>query len=146
MSHILWMDRRGGMSRFFDLQKSKVGRETMNDLSNLDMHKPARWRDLMRRDLRPFSLVLGGGVIVHAINVFVSTTILPSVVAEIGGLSLYAWSTTFFVAASIVSAALTSRLKTASGPRAAYLIAFALFFVGAVICGASTNFEMLNSG
>nr|WP_302476820.1 MFS transporter [Ruegeria atlantica] len=82
----------------------------------------------------------------HAMNVFVSTTILPSVVKDIGGLSYYAWSTTLFVVFSIVSAALTSRLKNALGPREAYLTALAIFAVGTILCGSATNIAILNAG
>jgi len=42
---------------------------------------------------------LTGGVALHAINVHIVTTILPSVVSEIGGLEYYAWNITLFVAA-----------------------------------------------
>lgn len=48
------------------------------------------------------SLALVGGVALHAINVYIATTILPSVVRDIGGLDLYAWNTTVFVVASIM--------------------------------------------
>ena len=36
------------------------------------------------------SLALAGGVALHAINVYLVTTILPSVVKDIGGLDYYA--------------------------------------------------------
>ena len=90
----------------------------------------ARWRDLALGGNLPYSAILGGGVILHAVNVFVSTTILPSVVAEIGGLSFYSWATTLFVMASILSAALASRLMQRLGARGAYLAALLLFRTG----------------
>lgn len=107
---------------------------------------PPRWLDLFARDHLAHSLILGGGVVLHALNIFISTTILPSIVRDIGGLDYYAWSTTLFVVASIVSAALTSRLKIALGARNAYLVALGLFALGTILCGAAGNIAFLNFG
>ena len=49
------------------------------------------------------SLTLAGGVALHATNVFITTTILPSVVRDIGGLPYYAWNTTAFVVMSVAT-------------------------------------------
>ena len=53
---------------------------------------------------------LAGGVALHAINVYIVTTILPSIIKDIGGLEYYAWNTTLFVVTSIVGSALSARL------------------------------------
>ncbi len=53
-----------------------------------------------RNALRSFALA--GGVALHAVNVYVVTTVMPSIVRDIGGLEYYAWSTTLFVIASIL--------------------------------------------
>lgn len=37
-----------------------------------------------------FSVILVGGVMLYALNIYIVTTILPSVVEDIGGLELYA--------------------------------------------------------
>jgi MFS family permease len=107
---------------------------------------PPRWRDLVAPDLLSYSVILGGGVVLHAMNVFVSATIMPSVVKEIGGVTYYAWATSLFVMFSIVSAALTARLTHWLGPKNAYLFAFGVFCVGTMICGLSSNIGMFNVG
>lgn len=105
-----------------------------------------RWGELAQRQYLPFSTILGGGVVLHAMNVFVSTTILPSVVQEIGGLAYYSWSTTLFVLASILSAALASRLLGAVGARGAYIVALAVFSIGTTICATAWTIGLLNLG
>src|SRR3546814_16611678 len=55
------------------------------------------------------SLALAGGVAVHAVNVYIVTSILPSIVADIGGLEYYACNTTLFVVASILGSALSPK-------------------------------------
>lgn len=80
------------------------------------------------------SAALSGGVALHAINIYIATTVLPSVVKEIGGLNLYAWNTTLFVVASILGSALTSRALNRTGARGAYQIAIVLFLAGSLLC------------
>ena len=105
------------------------------------MHNPqaASWSELLsgRNGLR--SLALAGGVALHAINVYIVTTILPSVVKDIGGLEYYAWNTTLFVVASILGSALSPKGMDAFGPRHAFLLAIAVFAVGTTICAATPS-------
>nr|WP_281378889.1 MFS transporter [Azospirillum oleiclasticum] len=82
----------------------------------------------------------------HAVNVFIVTTILPSVVADIGGLDLYAWNTTLFVVASIVGAALCARLLHGVGPRGAYAVAALLFAAGTTVCAAAPAMPVMLMG
>ena len=92
------------------------------------------------------SLALAGGVALHAMNVYIGTTILPSVVRDIGGLDFYAWNTTIFVVASIVGSALAARLLRKAGPRAAYASASALFALGAMLCAVSPSMPIMLVG
>lgn len=92
------------------------------------------------------SFALAGGVALHAINVYVVITTMPSIVQSIGGLEYYAWSTTLFVIASILGSATSSRLIGALGPRRAYLIALSIFCLGTVICGSAPSMPVLLFG
>ncbi len=95
------------------------------------------WRDLLAGANLVRSLALAGGAGLHATNLYVSTTILPSVVRDIGGLAYYAWNTTVFVVASILGSAVASRLLARLGARAAYAIAAAIFAAGSLLCAAA---------
>lgn len=92
------------------------------------------------------SLALAGGVALHAVNVFVATTILPSVVADIGGLDFYAWNTTLFILASIIGSVLSAKLFGALGPRGAYGVAAGLFGLGTLICASAPGMPLLLLG
>ncbi|CAK9889909.1 MULTISPECIES: MFS transporter [Pseudomonas] len=107
---------------------------------------PASWAQLLhgRNALR--SIALAGGVALHAINVYIVTTILPTVIADIGGLAFYAWSTTLFVATSIIGSTLSAQLIERLGARAAFLLALALFALGSVICAAAPSMPVLLIG
>jgi MFS family permease len=92
------------------------------------------WADLLSGGNLIRSLALSGGVALHAVNLYISTTILPSVVREIGGLDYYAWNTTLFVVASILGAALSSPTLAQAGPRGGYGVAAVVFIFGTLVC------------
>lgn len=104
------------------------------------------WGELLqgRNGLR--SLALAGGVAVHAVNVYIVTTILPSVVDDIGGLAYYAWNMTLFVVASIIGSALSPKMMDAMGLKRAYLCAIAAFSFGTVVCALAPSMPWLLAG
>lgn len=106
----------------------------------------ASWSDLLsgRNGMR--SLALAGGTALHAINVYVVTTIMPSIVADIGGLTWYAWNTTLFVIASIIGATLAAQLADRRGGKGAYLIALGLFTAGTLVCAAAPTMAWMLAG
>lgn len=106
----------------------------------------AGWSGLISGKNAIYSVTLAGSVALHAVNVFVATTIMPSVVQDIGGLDYYAWSTTLFVVASILGAALSARLLNAAGPRGAYLAAAGIFAIGTLICALAPAMPFLLGG
>ena len=101
------------------------------------------WGALLRGRNGLRSIALAGGVAVHAVNVYIVTTILPSVVRDIGGLPYYAWNTTLFVMASILGSALSPRLMGGLGPRRAFLAALAVFAVGTAGCASAPDIGWL---
>jgi len=108
--------------------------------------KEGGWSELLsgRNGLR--SLALAGGVALHAINVYMVTTILPSAVRDIGGLAYYAWNMTLFVAASIFGSAVTPRLLSSMGPRQALSWAIAIFAAGSAVCAIAPNMPWMLAG
>ena len=106
----------------------------------------ASWGDLFRGRNGLMAVALTGGVALHAVNVHIVTTVLPSVVQDIGGLDWYAWNTTLFVVASIVGAALSVRLLAALGPRGACLAALAVFAFGSAACASAMSMPWMLAG
>lgn len=104
------------------------------------------WAELLwgRNGLR--SLALAGGVAVHAVNVYIVTTILPSVVQDIGGLEYYAWNTTLFVVASILGSALSPKAMDVFGLRRAFLATIVVFAAGTVACAVAPNMPCMLVG
>ncbi|AOI82871.1 MULTISPECIES: MFS transporter [Burkholderia] len=115
-------------------------------MRSTETRQQTSWGELLqgRNGLR--SIALAGGVALHAVNIYVVTTILPTIIDEIGGLGYYAWNTTLFVVASIVGSVLSARLIDTMGPRLAYLLALAGFSLGVVVCATAASMPILLLG
>jgi MFS family permease len=107
---------------------------------------PSTWAALFTRTTGPQSAMLAGGVAVHALSVYIVTTILPSAVAEIGGVAYFAWSTTLAMVGAILSSVCATSLAARLGARGAYWAALALFALGSFICGAAPGMAVLLAG
>ena len=57
------------------------------------------WRQLLGPSRLGASTVLAGGVLLYATNEFLTISLLPSAVAEIGGQRFYAWVTAVYLVA-----------------------------------------------
>jgi len=106
----------------------------------------AGWRELLGPKNLGASTVLAGGVALYATNEFLTISLLPSTVAEIGGHRLYAWVTTVYLVASVVAATTVSAVLTRLGPRWAYLVGLGVFGVGSVSCAVAPSMEFLLLG
>lgn len=107
---------------------------------------PGSWTTLLRPPHLAVTTVLAGGTALHAINIYLVTAMLPSVVADVGGLRFYAWNTTLFMFASVVMSALVPKCLASLGPRNSYRLAFAAFALGTLACAAAPDMAVLLVG
>jgi MFS family permease len=104
------------------------------------------WRALLGGRYLGTSVVLAGGVALYATNEFLTGSLLPNTVAEIGGSRLYAWVTTLYLVGSVVAATLVSTVLIRVGPRASYLLGLAVFAAASLVCGMAPNMGILIAG
>jgi MFS family permease len=104
------------------------------------------WRELLGPKNLGASAVLAGGVALYATNEFLTISLLPSTVADIGGQRLYAWVTTVYLVASVVAATTVSAVLARVGPRWAYLSGLGVFAVGSLLCALAPTMELLLVG
>ena len=81
---------------------------------------PGRWRNIFTGRLGVYTLILNLGMAVFAINHFVVSTIMPTVVADLGGLDFYTWAFSLFAVGSIIGAASAGPVSNAYGMRRVY--------------------------
>jgi MFS family permease len=115
-------------------------------VTQTDAVPKAGWRDLLGPKYLGASTVLAGGVALYATNEFLTISLLPSAVAEIGGQRFYAWVTTVYLVASVVAATTVSATLARFGPRWSYLAALSVFGAGSVLAAAAPTMELLLVG
>ncbi|WP_455475112.1 MFS transporter [Bartonella sp. B30(2025)] len=101
--------------------------------------KKQDWSTLLRGENGIRSLTFTGGVALHAVNVYIVTTILPSLMKDIGAELYYSWVATVFITASLLGTSLSTKILEKIGPRKAYVIAGITFAIGSFICSVSSN-------
>lgn len=102
------------------------------------------WRELGRHTST--AVVLAGGVLVGAVNIYVAASLLPTAIRDIGGEPLYAWNMTAFLVAQVVATLLVGRSLSRYGGKGSYLIGFGVFAAGSVLCAASPSMPVLLLG
>ncbi|WP_320669873.1 MFS transporter [Patulibacter defluvii] len=106
----------------------------------------ATWGALFDRAHRAAVTVFAGGVALYAVNVYLTTSLLPNAVDEIGGFELYAWTMTIFLVASVFTSMLVSQALVRYGARNAYGIGLVLFAAGSVVAAAAPTMTVLLVG
>ena len=91
-------------------------------------------------------IVLAGAVAVFSTNTYLTTSLLPSVLADIGGERYYAWTATAFLVASVFTSMLVSRLLLRLGTRDAMTLGVTVFGVGSLVCMLSPSIWVLLAG
>jgi predicted MFS family arabinose efflux permease len=107
---------------------------------------PSGWAELFRGKLAITTLLVNLGISLHAIDIFVITTVMPTVVAEIGGAAFYTWAVMLYVVGSIAGSATFGPLRIALGGRAAYAAGGVVFLIGTMIVALAPDMVVLLIG
>jgi MFS family permease len=125
---------------------------TVNDNVNLKEgasgSAPAKegWGVLLSGTNAVRAVVLVGGIILHGFYMFITSTVLPSIVAEVGGVAYYAWVSTVFGIGSIAGAMLTPVALSRLSPRRAYQLGLITFVAGSVLCATAPTMGVVIVG
>lgn len=101
------------------------------------------WIELLRHGRAVYTITLNIGIGLHALDVFLITTVMPAVVRDLGGIEYYAWAMMLYMVASIVGAASGNVVSAALGARRGYVIAAAIFFAGTLGCAVAPVMAVL---
>jgi MFS family permease len=106
----------------------------------------ASWRALLGRPHLGTSALVASGMALYGINEFLTISLLPSTVADIGGQRLYAWVTTLYLAGSVVAATTVNAALVRLGGRSAYFLGLTALAIGSLVCAAAPGMEVLIAG
>src|SRR5512133_743776 len=98
----------------------------------------------MRQTSRPLTVVaLLLGLFLAAMEMTVVSTAMPTVVAELGGLALYAWAFAAYMLATTVTVPMWGKLADLRGRKPVLLAGIALFLLGSLSCGQAGSMGAL---
>jgi MFS family permease len=103
------------------------------------------WRELLGQHLG-MSTVLAGGVLLYSTNEFLTVSMLPTIIADIGGARLFSWATTLYLIGSVVAAAIVHPLLQRIGARRLYLIGLTVFALASVVNVVAPSMAVLVAG
>ncbi len=83
------------------------------------------------------------GLFIAAMESLIGSTILPSILASLGGFDLYPWMVSAFLLALVVSTPLFGKLADHWGFYKVYVGAISIFMVGSLLCGISQSMPQL---
>jgi EmrB/QacA subfamily drug resistance transporter len=98
----------------------------------------------VRRTSRPLTVVaLLLGLFLAAMEMTVVSTAMPTVVAELGGLPLYAWAFAGYMLATTVTVPIWGKLADLRGRKPVLLAGIGLFLAGSLACGQAESMAAL---
>ena len=75
------------------------------------------WTEVFRGRFGVYTLLLNIGILFFAVDNFLINTLMPSIVADIGGVAFYAWAMMLYLVGSIMGAASYGPLRARIGGR-----------------------------
>jgi len=104
------------------------------------------WTELLEPPYALSAIVVVLCILAPAYSAFITATVLPSAIAEIGGLAIYAWASTAYAVASILGSAGSSVAVGNAGMRRTFVLAAGVFVVGAAVCASAPSMPVLVAG
>jgi MFS family permease len=101
---------------------------------------------LFKRSLIGPTLLLGAGVGLEALEFYVTASLMPSMVRDIGGLALLAWTTSLFVVALVLGGVAIVIRPEGMTLRQVYIIGALVFSLGCLIVGLSPTMPIVLFG
>jgi EmrB/QacA subfamily drug resistance transporter len=83
------------------------------------------------------------GMLLAALDQTIVGTSLPTIVAELGGMSLFSWLFTAYLLAETVTIPIAGKMSDRYGRKPVFLVGMILFLSGSILAGLSQSMEML---
>ncbi len=83
------------------------------------------------------------GMLLSSLDQTVVGTSLPTIVGELGGMSLFAWLFTGYMLAEVLSIPVAGKMSDRYGRKPVFLAGMGLFIGGSILAGMSNSMEML---
>ncbi|MBE0695538.1 MAG: MFS transporter, partial [Anaerolineaceae bacterium] len=98
---------------------------------------------LSQNRLKLITLGIMLSIFLASVEGTIVATAMPTIVSQLGGLSIYSWVFAIFMLTSTTTVPLYGKLSDVFGRKQVYLVSMILFLLGSVLCGLATSMEQL---
>ncbi len=105
-----------------------------------------RWRELIKTDHASALVLVCLGIWLHAADGLLVATMMPAIVADIGGIGALPWNIALYEVGSIVSGAASGLLTTRYGVKTPMAVAAFLFSVGCLVSAVAPSMNIVLAG
>jgi EmrB/QacA subfamily drug resistance transporter len=98
---------------------------------------------LSQNRLKLITLGIMLSIFLASVEGTIVATAMPTIVSQLGGLSIYSWVFAIFMLTSTTTVPLYGKLSDVFGRKQVYLVSMIIFLIGSVLCGLATSMEQL---
>ncbi len=118
----------------------------VSNISEADTETFVSWREFLTSKFKSSLALVCLAVWLHAAESLIVATMLPSIVADVGGAGLVGWSVSLYEIASVVAGAASALLAIRYGLRTPMSLAAAVFGIGCLLSALSPNMPLVLAG
>jgi MFS family permease len=102
------------------------------------------WGTLFRGGSAIYTAMVMLGVVLFSLQILIVITIMPTVVADIGGGAYYVWASMLYQVGAIIGAASIGQIWRAIGMRGGFLVTASVYTIGTLGCAMAPDMLVLN--
>ena len=102
------------------------------------------WGSLFRGGSGIYTFMVMLGVVLFSLQILIVVTIMPTVVADIGGAAYYVWASMLYQVGAIVGAAIIGSIWRAIGMRGGFFVTATIYTLGTLGCALAPDMLVLN--
>ncbi|MEO0436470.1 MAG: MFS transporter [Pseudomonadota bacterium] len=111
-----------------------------------DQADRVRWREILNAEFGLPLFIICFGVTLHALDELLVATMLPAMVAELGGLNLVSWTVGAYEIGTVVFSAMSGLITVRYGVRIPMFFSATVFGLGCTISAVAPNMETVLLG
>jgi MFS family permease len=112
-------------------------------MSDVETHGRS-WGTLFRGGSAIYTVMVMLGVVLFSLQILIVITIMPTVVADIGGGAYYVWASMLYQLGAIIGAAIIGPIWRAIGMRGGFLVTASIYTIGTLGCALAPDMLVLN--
>ncbi len=105
-----------------------------------------KWIHLFKNGKAIYTVTILIGISLHAMDAFIISTLMPTIIYDLGNVEFYSWVLMLYMTSSIIGSACAGIVKNFFGAKKGYIFAGLIFLIGTLFSGLSFSMYALLIG